>query len=91
MLAIGTWIMANNKYNSLSAADKVLVEEAFWIASKTIEEGYEAAEKDCVDVFKKAGLEVIYPDKSAFMARLPRVFANYPKWEEIYKKVQAVK
>jgi TRAP-type C4-dicarboxylate transport system substrate-binding protein len=91
MLAIGTWIMSEKKYNSLSEADKKLVEEAFWIASKTIEQGYEAAGKECVDVFKAAGLEVVTPDKTPFMERLPLVFKKYPDWEGIYKRVQAIK
>jgi TRAP-type C4-dicarboxylate transport system substrate-binding protein len=91
MLAIGTWIMSDKKYNSLSDGDKKLVEEAFWVASKTIEQGYEAAEKECVDQFKAAGLEVVTPNKTLFMERLPLVFKKYPQWEEIYKRVQAIK
>ncbi len=90
MLALGTWIMSNKLWDSLSDSDKVLVEEAFWVAAKTIEEGYEAAEQECIDQFVAEGLEVVYPEKAPFMARLPLVFDKYPEWEAIYERVQAI-
>lgn len=90
MIAAGNWIMSKKCWDSLSAEDQALVEEAFWEASRIIEEGYEAADASVEAEFVEQGIEVLTPDKQQFMDRLELVFEKYPDWKEYYERIQAI-
>jgi tripartite ATP-independent transporter DctP family solute receptor len=91
MITPVTFIMSNQRWNSLSVQDKKIVEEAFNQAARFNDSEIKKQEAGLIKKLQELGLTVIKPNKKLFSARTALVLKKYPEWKEIYQKIEAIK
>lgn len=91
MLATSGTIMSKKSWDSLSAGDKKIFEEVFKFEADSIDKQVISEEAKMLQELKSKGMEVIEVDKAPFQARVPLVLKKYPKFQDLYDKIQAIR
>lgn len=77
--------------------DKLSEEEKKWMQDAAREsaiyerELWQESEKFCLNEVQKAGVEIIYPDKEAFAAKVRPLYDTYKNDEEIYPLIREIR
>lgn len=83
-------IISTAVWNSLSAEEQGWLQEAARESVAYQRKIWEEAEALAISEVKKAGVEVIYPDKALFMTKLEAMLASYQSEPEVYEIIQAI-
>ena len=90
MLATSGTIMSKKAWESLSPSDRKVFEEVFNNEADFIDKEVITGEAKLLAELKDKGMEVVEVDKAPFMQRVSLVFKKYPKFQDLYQKIQAV-
>ena len=85
VLIIGTHI-----WNDLSEEEKKWMQEAVDNSVVYQRQLWAEAEKEALDEVQKAGVEIIYPDKTLFSSKVEEVYSDVKENEDMYSLVQRI-
>lgn len=86
-------VVSNRTLEKLSEADREILEKEIVISCEEIKNNVLQAEVDLIEELKAGGMEVIEPDREAFMARAADIIPEDLKkdWGTLYEDIQAVR
>ncbi len=77
-------------WNKLTKEEKMWLQEAADEAAVEQRKLWQEAEKIALDEVKKAGVEVIYPEKEAFMTKTKKLLDDYKDNKKLYALIQSI-
>ncbi len=83
-------VISTVAWNNLNAQERQWLEEAADEATTYQRALWQKAEQDALDAVKAAGVEVIYPEKSAFAEKTRSLFEAYKDKKEMYQLIQQI-
>ncbi len=86
-------IISEHTWKELDEAERNWITEAAMISASYQRELWADSEKDALEAVKKAGVEIIYPDKALFSSRvenLPDKLITNNKVREVYNQIKEV-
>ena len=84
-------LASTHSMESLTAQQKKWLEQAVNSSVKYQRELWLASEKEAIEAVKKAGVEVIYPDKYPFAEKVETLYASYKEDKELEALIEAIK
>ena len=84
-------LASTHSMESLTAQQKKWLEQAVNSSVKYQRELWLASEKEAIEAVKKAGVEVIDPDKYPFAEKVESLFASYKEDKELEALIVAIK
>jgi tripartite ATP-independent transporter DctP family solute receptor len=78
-------------WNTLSEEEQDWLQEAVDESLVLQRELWKASEKDALESVQKAGVKIIYPEKSAFTKKVDGLYDNYKNDTAIYNLIRAIK
>lgn len=83
-------VISTVAWNSLNDQEKQWMEEAAAEATDYQRKLWQEAEQEALDAVQAAGVEIIYPDKSAFAEKTKILFEDYKDKPEMYQLIQQI-
>ena len=83
-------IISTSLWNSLSKKEQVWLQKAVDTSVAYQRELWEKSENEALIAVKKAGVEVVIPDKSKFTDKVKTMFDEYKEDKEVYNLIQQI-
>ncbi len=77
-------------WNSLSDQEQSWLTEAAWESSAYQKELWKAATAEALDAVRAAGVEILYPDKAPFAARVAPIYESYRGDAVLYPLIERI-
>jgi tripartite ATP-independent transporter DctP family solute receptor len=83
-------LIGTNTWERLTAQEQTWLQEAADASVGYQREVWAASEQEALDAVKAAGVQINYPDKSPFAARVEDIYERYKDDPEIYELIQQI-
>ncbi|MCR9099922.1 MAG: TRAP transporter substrate-binding protein [bacterium] len=83
-------LIGTNTWERLTAQEQAWLQEAADASVGYQREVWAASEQEALDAVKAAGVQINYPDKSPFAARVEDIYERYKDDPEIYELIQQI-
>lgn len=83
-------LIGTNTWERLTAQEQTWLQEAADASVGYQREVWAASEQEALDAVKAAGVQINYPDKSPFAARVADIYERYKDDPEIYELIQQI-
>ncbi|KGE86742.1 MAG: TRAP transporter substrate-binding protein [Phaeodactylibacter xiamenensis] len=83
-------LIGTNTWERLTAQEQTWLQEAADASVEYQRKVWAASEQEALDAVKAAGVQINYPDKSPFAARVEDIYERYKDDPEIYELIQQI-
>ncbi|WP_421947770.1 TRAP transporter substrate-binding protein [Phaeodactylibacter xiamenensis] len=83
-------LIGTNTWERLTAQEQTWLQEAADASVEYQRKVWAASEQEALDAVKAAGVQINYPDKSPFAARVEDIYERYKDDAEIYELIQQI-
>lgn len=84
-------LVSMHTWEKLSPQEKQWLQQAARESAVEQRKLWQESERETLEAVQKAGVEVIYPDKAPFMAKVENIFETYRSEPEVYQLIQQIR